>query len=146
MFRAFVILILALVTFVARSSRAAEGSSKASTAPAANTNQQIFQVKGVVVEVHPEEKSVKIKHEEIPGYMQAMTMPFDVKDAKELNDIQPGDPVSFRMIVTDTYGWIDQIRKTGPRTNILPSAPGVRFIRDLEPLNVGDPLPEYHFT
>jgi protein SCO1/2 len=98
------------------------------------------------VEVHPEEKSVRIKHEEIPGYMQAMTMPFDVKDAKELSGIEAGDPVSFRMIVTDTYGWIDQIRKTGAKTNVLPSTPNLRFSRDLEPLNVGDPMPEYNFT
>lgn len=106
----------------------------------------MFQVKGVVVEVMPREKSVKIKHQEVPGYMPAMTMPFDVKDTNELADLEPGDPVSFRLIVTDTEGWIDQIRKTGPKTNDLPTTGPFRRVRDVEPLNIGDALPEYRFT
>jgi protein SCO1/2 len=142
MFRMSVILSLSSLLLSAQSGRCAEG--KTSAAP--NTNQHIYQVKGLVLEVHPEEKSVKIKHEEIPGYMIAMTMPFDVKDTNELAGIGPGDPVSFRLIVTDTDGWIDQIRRTGPKTNDLPVTPYLKFVRDFEPLNVGDPIPEYHFT
>src|SRR5690606_19548800 len=110
------------------------------------TNQQIFQVKGVVVEVTPEEKSVKIKHEEIPGYMAAMTMYFDVKDTNELAGVEAGHPVAFRMIVTENYGWIDQIRITGPKQNDLPTTGAFRLTRDVEPLEVGDRIPEYHFT
>src|SRR3954467_7909835 len=72
-----------------------------------------YQAKGVVVEVKPDERSVEIKHEEIPGYMRAMTMPFDVKDTNELAGLTAGDPVSFRLNITKTYGWIDQIQKTG---------------------------------
>src|SRR4051812_24917958 len=41
----------------------------------ASTNLQYFQVKGVVQEVKPANKSVVIKHEEVPNYMPAMTMP-----------------------------------------------------------------------
>ena len=114
----------------------------------ANTNRQIFQVKGVIIALKPEAREVEIKHEAIPGYMPAMTMPFEVKDTNELTGLQAGDAVSFRMIVTDREGWIEQIRKTGrPATANRPttSAP-VRIIRDVEPLNLGDLLPEYHFT
>jgi len=111
----------------------------------AGTNRQVFQVKGVIVKVAPREKSVEIKHEEIHGYMPAMTMPFDVKDTNELAGLAPGDSVVFRMIVTDTEGWIEQIRKLGS-TNSVPTAGNFRLVRDVEPLNVGDRLPEYHFT
>src|SRR5262245_8217432 len=100
------LLSLAVITACKRSPEA-----QGSRPTAASTNQQIFQVKGVVIAVKPKEKSIEIKHEAIPGYMPAMTMPFDVKDAKELTGLQPGDSVSFRMLVTDTEGWIDQIRK-----------------------------------
>jgi len=51
-----------------------------------------FQVKGIIIEVTPKEKRVEIKHEEIPGYMQAMTMPFEVKDANELPGWSRGIP------------------------------------------------------
>lgn len=107
---------------------------------------QLFQVKGVVLEVKPLEKSVTIRHEDIPGHMPAMTMPFDVRDTNELAGLEAGDPVSFRLNLTDTEGWIDEIRKTGPRTNLLPAGGLLRRARDVEPLEQGDQLPEYHFT
>src|SRR5438552_16570161 len=110
-------------------------------------NEQVFQVKGVVKEVLPERKRVKIEHEKIPNYMEAMTMIFDVKDAKELNGIEPGDKVSFRMIVTDKDGWIDQIKKIGV-TNLttIPLPQGLRVTREVDPLKEGDLMPNYHFT
>src|SRR5204862_986456 len=84
-------------------------------------------------------------------------MPFDVKSANELAGIGPGDSVSFRMIVTDTEGWIENIKKLGttltnaPALVVGPSGaepPGgkIRVLRDVEPLNIGDPLPAYHLT
>jgi protein SCO1 len=127
----------------------APGSSVSAPAP---TNQQIFQVKGVVVEVQLAEKSVRIRHEEITNYMGAMTMNFDVRDVKELAGLAPGDAISFRMTVTDTDGWIDQIRKLHSdfQTNAVPaklSLPsGIRVLRDVDPLGVGDSLPDYRFT
>src|SRR5689334_13298461 len=41
--------------------------------------QQTFLVKGVIQELKPDGKTAVIKHEDIPGYMKAMTMPFEVK-------------------------------------------------------------------
>src|SRR5215472_7089326 len=86
-------------------------ASTATKTVAPGTNQRSFQVKGVVLAVKPLEKIIEIKHEAIPDYMPAMTMPFDVKDTNILAGIEPGETVSFRMVVTDTEGWIDQIQK-----------------------------------
>jgi protein SCO1 len=111
------------------------------------TNQRVYQVKGIVLAVKPNQKSVEIKHEAVPGYMPAMTMPFDVKDTNELAGLQPGDPVSFRLIDSGTEGWIDQIRKLSiPATNSIPTTAPFRRVLEVEPLSVGDPLPDYHFT
>lgn len=110
------------------------------------TNRQTYEVKGVVREVLPERKKAKITHEEIPGYMEAMTMMLDVKDARELNGLQPGDNINFRMVVTDDDGWIENIRKVdGPRTPLPAEAP-LRKVRYVEALALGDPVPEYSFT
>jgi protein SCO1 len=144
MARAVLFLILVAVLVVPGCGKSPEPGKPA---PAASgTNHQMFQVKGVVLEVKPADKSVKIKHEEVPGYMPAMTMPFDVRDTNVLAGIEPGDPVSFRLIVTDTEGWIDQIKKIGPKTNLLPMTGQFRFVREVEPLKPGDPLPDYRFT
>jgi protein SCO1/2 len=143
MVRVFLLLSFATVALTAR---ALETNLPGTVNSSPSSNEQVFQVKGLVLELKPAEKSVKIKHEEVPGYMPAMTMWFDVKEANELAGIEAGDPVAFRMIVTDTYGWIDQIRKTGPKQNDLPTTGPFRLVRDVEPLNEGGRLPEYHFT
>jgi protein SCO1 len=111
-----------------------------------STNQQIFQVKGVIEEIKPDGKSAVIKHEEIPNYMAAMTMEFEAKNTNELRGLKPGDSISFRMIVTDDDGWIDQVKKLNVPPTELPTRTTMRRVRDVDPLNVGDPLPEYHFT
>ena len=109
--------------------------------------EQVFQVNGVVREVLPQRKQVKIEHEKIPNYMAAMTMTFDVRDAKELEGIGPGDKVSFRMIVQEKDGWIDQIKKTGVAALAVAAPPDIfRPAREVEPLQVGDRMPDYHFT
>jgi protein SCO1 len=105
-----------------------------------------FEAKGVVTAVTPATRTIEIKHEAIAGYMGAMTMPFDVVDTNEMAGIAPGDPISFRLVVTSTNGWVDQIRKTGVRTNLPPATGPFRLVRDVEVLAAGDLLPEYHFT
>ena len=123
-------------------------TTTASSSVTTDTNTQIFLVKGVVVALDPDGKTVKIKHEEIPGYMGAMTMPFEARPTNELSGLAAGDTVSFRMSVTDTDGWIDQIKKleSAQVTNTLPTTGPFRAVRDVEPLNVGDLMPDYHFT
>jgi Uncharacterized protein SCO1/SenC/PrrC, involved in biogenesis of respiratory and photosynthetic systems len=115
--------------------------------------QKSYQVKGVVIDLSPQSKEVKIRHEEVPGFMPAMTMPFDVKDARLIEGLKPGDRVSFRLNVTETDGWIDEIQKINdpisiprPPSNGIPSNAPFRLVRDVEPLTVGDLLPPYPFT
>ncbi|HMJ67208.1 MAG TPA: SCO family protein [Candidatus Binatia bacterium] len=106
-----------------------------------------YQVKGVVQEVLPARKQVRIDHERIPGYMDAMTMLFDVKDTNELAALRPGDQISFRMIVKEEDGWIDRIQRLGTTVPVVANAPeNFRRVREVDPLKVGDTMPEYHFT
>jgi protein SCO1/2 len=123
--------------------------SKSEPQTATNSTVRTFDVRGVVIEIAPAEKSVRIRHEAIPDYMPAMTMPFDVRDTNELTGLAPGDSIAFKMNVTDTDGWIAQIKKL-PATNdpaaILPANAPMRIVRDVEPLAVGDFLPDYRFT
>jgi protein SCO1/2 len=121
-------------------------SRSAAQVSSASGTQQVFQVKGIIVAVKPHEKSVEIKHEAIPNYMPGMTMPFDVKDTNELTGLVAGDPISFRLTVTDTEGWIDQIHKILVVTNGVPAPPSVTVVKDVPRLQIGDALPEYHFT
>src|SRR5271166_1439372 len=111
------------------------------------TNQQTFQVKGLVKELKPDGKTVVIQHEAIPNYMPAMTMPFEVRDTNELRGLQAGDVIAFRMTVTDSDGWIHHLTKlSAVKASELPSRSTLYVSHDVDPLNVGDPLPDHHFT
>jgi protein SCO1/2 len=106
-----------------------------------------YSVKGVVKKINPEEQTVVIKHEEIPDYMPAMTMPFEVKTTDELDGLQPGDNVTFQLKVTESHGWIEQIQKTGQTEPIeRTERPMLRPVPDVEVLEVGDRLANYQFT
>ena len=146
----FGFLFVSLVLLVASCGQKSETTSpkQADVTKTTAVSTQIFQVKGVVESVTLAEKTVRIRHEDIPGYMGAMTMPFEVRDTNELAGVNAGDAVTFRMIVTETDGWIDQIKKLQGETaaNPLPADAGIRIVRDVEPLEVGNMLPEYTFT
>lgn len=77
------------------------------------TNARLFSVKGVVRELEPAEQTAVISNEAISNYMDAMTMPFKVRDAKQLNGLRPGDKVAFRLHVTPTDSWVDQVVRIG---------------------------------
>jgi len=118
-----------------------------------------YTVRGVVKSMKPEDLQLVIKHEEIPGYMMAMTMPFSVRDTNELRGVTAGDSVEFRMRVTERDGWIDQLRVTSnptatestnsspvtatPTTN-APSA--FRVLPNVPELKLGDLIPDYALT
>ncbi len=111
------------------------------------TNLQTFFVRGVVEELLPDGRTAVVKHEAIPNYMEAMTMPLEVKEPKELAGLQPGDSIFFRMLVTKDDAWIDRVTKVG---KAAPAAakPQTTFrrVREVEPLKVGDLMPNYPFT
>jgi protein SCO1/2 len=108
---------------------------------------QVYAVTGVVMGLELDERTVRVRHQEIPGYMAAMTMPFEVKDTNEIAGLEVGDVVTFRMLVTDDDGWIDTVRVVGFDETVLPveRAP-VRQVRMVEPLNPGDLVPDYVLT
>ena len=107
---------------------------------------QVFTVKGVVKELEADGKTAVIRHEAIPGYMQAMTMPFEVRDTNLLRGLQVGDAISFELAVTPTEGWIEAVTKLSSAAPEPAPAPAVHVSRALEPLGEGDKLPDYHFT
>lgn len=62
--------------------------------------EQIFEVKGVV-RGPVTEGTVLIEHEDIEGFMPAMTMPFYLGEGEPKERIGVGDTVSFRFVVGD---------------------------------------------
>src|SRR5271163_167510 len=117
------------------------GCNRKGSQPAVPT--QVFDVKGVIKELEPDGKTAVIRHEAIPGYMQAMTMPFEVRDTNLLRGLKAGDSISFKLAVTPTEGWISDLTKlssVSPESAPLPQLV-MHVSRALEPLDPGDRLP-----
>lgn len=77
----------------------------------------VYTVKGTIREISADHRTVTIQHEEIPDYMLAMTMPFQVKSPELLDGFVPGEEVRFRLVVFPRDATIDQIIATQPFQN-----------------------------
>ena len=97
-----------------RSTNADATAAQITTAPkpAGSVEAKRYSARGVLKNIDVAKKRVSIAHEDIPGFMNAMTMPFDVKDASLLTGLAVGDTVSFSFTVDDAgYMVIDRIEK-----------------------------------
>ncbi len=66
---------------------------------------------GLAISIDRSKQSIVISHESIPGYMDAMVMPFRVKDPASLNGLVPGVKVEFTLVVDKGLSWIEQLHK-----------------------------------
>ena len=115
----------------------------------------VYDVRGVVVEVRATNSEAVIRHEKIPGYMDAMTMPFDVKDVRLLDGLRSGEVVRFQLYVEPKDSWaagFQVLSNVGPQQVSVPAPPvlndpnGVSFYKDVPELKVGDVVPDYVLT
>jgi len=70
-----------------------------------------YDTRGVVRGFSPDRSTIEIQHENIPGFMPSMTMPFVARDPKQIADLKTGDAISFRMAVTQKDFWIENVKR-----------------------------------
>lgn len=106
-----------------------------------------YLVRGVIQEIKREGEIAIIDHEEIPGYMKRMIMPFRAKDPAEFAGRKPNDRVSFRLMVTELESWVDRVTKIGEGpVDLRTPRREFRLVRDVHPLEIGDRVPNYPMT
>jgi protein SCO1/2 len=67
-------------------------------------------VRGMVLKVDAAHKSFLVSHDSIPGVMDAMTMPFDVREPKELEGVLPGMTVEFTLVLDRKSAHVEHVR------------------------------------
>ncbi len=77
--------------------------------PEATAQAKRYELKGKVVSVDKEKKEVTIAHDEIKGYMPAMTMPFKLKDEWAFDVLAPGSRVGATLVVDANSFWLEGI-------------------------------------
>jgi protein SCO1/2 len=98
------------------------GCNKNSTQQPAQTSAQTstqtssvkhYQLKGKVISIDKRGNMANIDAEAIPGFMDAMTMPYPVKPESDLDKLKPGDLVTADVVVTEDNSWLENIAVTG---------------------------------
>jgi protein SCO1/2 len=82
-----------------------------------------FELQGQILAVRPDRHEVVIKHQDIKGFMQGMTMPFTVRDDGLLEGKQPGDLVTATLVVGETRAYLSTLTKTGHEPVAEPPPP-----------------------
>ena len=106
--------------------KAQEGpAEKAQDAPA----EKRYPLSGEVVGIDAEKGALRIAHEEIPGYMAAMTMRFPVLDRQAMEPVKEGDQVKGTLVVApDNRYWLVDLEvlgaEAGPEGEAAPEAEG----------------------
>ncbi len=101
-----------------------------------------YPLTGQILVVKHDTNEVLVKHEDIPGFMPAMTMPYTLRDPALLKDRAAGDLIEATLVVGEERAYLSTITKTGsaplpadaPTT--IPAAAGVRI------LQAGDSVPD----
>jgi protein SCO1/2 len=76
-------------------------------APEASNSAQRYEVKGKVVSADQANHKVKIDHEEIKGYMDAMAMEFTLLDDWVYSELTPGALIQATLVVDQGRSWLE---------------------------------------
>src|SRR4051812_24993235 len=72
-----------------------------------------YQLEGQILDVAADHQQATVKHGDIKGFMPAMTMPYKVKDSKQLDGITAGDLIAATLVVVSNDAYLKNVKKTG---------------------------------
>ena len=106
--------LLMLMTIVGMGS-AAVGIGLAQTA-GQSVPPKHFKLEGTVKSVDAPNHKLVVDHKEIPGFMRAMTMPYNVKKEEDLTKISSGDQIAADVVVSAEEGrYLENVQGNRPR-------------------------------
>jgi len=109
-----------------------------------------YAVKGMVISVDPAGKWFGVSHERIADFMDAMTMPFEVRRREDLQGVVPGAIVEFTLVVGEKtayatrivvrhYQTIEQDPRTASRLSVMKRMAGL----STTPVALGARVPDF---
>ena len=87
---------LVALTVLAGCHSGSKPEAQSSAAPAYT----MYHLRGKVVSTDSATGEVTLNHEAIPGFMDAMTMPYKLKDPSILSELHPGDTITADVLVS----------------------------------------------
>jgi protein SCO1/2 len=100
-----------------------------------------YPLKGKVVEVDRTKKTAKIAHDEIPGFMDAMTMTFSIRADWVWDDLTKDSEIRAELVVDNGVSWLENIGiVAAPNPNQPAPTPNLNFAQ------IGQELPNFTLT
>jgi len=109
--------------------------------------------RGLVLEVDRAHHRLVVSCDSVPGYMEAMDMPFDVPDATQLNALKPGSVIRFTMV---EHGSNPSAKDIQPIANFEPEPAAAGSLSALNsavnpsstkpPVMIGEAVPNFTLT
>jgi protein SCO1/2 len=100
-----------------------------------------YDLRGKVVSVDVQDGMVTVDHEAVPGFMDAMTMTYRLKDANVATELHPGDHITAKLLVgkDDEDVMLDQIVITSQ------AKPDYKPIASYHVPQPGETVPDFSF-
>ena len=134
---AFLAAALPVTAFLAGCRTAPTPAAPSATAAGYKT----YKLRGKVLSTNLSTSEVTVAHGAIPGFMEAMTMPYKVKDSNILTELHPGDTITADLEVSqhdDADIFLDHI------VVVAQSRPDYKPTSIYHVPTPGDPLPDFH--
>jgi len=100
-----------------------------------------YEVRGQILAVDRDRREVLVDHEDIQGFMPAMTMPYRVDDPALLDGKKPGDLFTATLVVEDVRAYLSTLTTTGRAP--LEAPPAGPLVTDADLLREGEVVPDH---
>ncbi len=104
-----------------------------------------YTLQGQILSIEADHMQANIKHEEIKGFMMAMTMPYKVRNPREFESLKPGDLITSRLIIESNDAYLVDVKKVGEAPLEAPPAAAAAS-SGFELLKEGQPVPAAKFV
>jgi protein SCO1/2 len=112
-----------------------------------STDRREYTLQGQILSVSADHLEANIKHEEIKGFMAAMTMPYRVKDAAQFANLKPGDLITSTLVVVPNEAYLTDVKKVGEAPLEKPAGdPSPGASSGFELLKPGEAVPDATFV
>lgn len=106
-------------------------------------NARRYPLIGKIVSVDNDQKTLLVDGQAIPGFMDAMTMPYPVRDPHLLEGLQPGDQITADVVVGTGGAYLQNIAVVKKSAAPPVSAGAAAQFHAPQP---GDPVPDFVLT
>lgn len=111
-----------------------------------SSEQRQYKLQGQVLSVSTDHREANIRHEEIPGFMAAMTMPYHVRDTKLFEGLAPGDLINATLVVEERDAYLSAVTRVGNAPLELPPGAATPGPGGVEMVPIGSPVPDGDFV